>query len=115
MNDEGITAITLTTDDGSVTVSPEQFDRYAASLTTHQREILEWLADRWELLRWRCNDRRQRWHMGEMEVDGRAVRGLRARGLVVPGGTYAGGQLVLTDRGREAVHPAQAHGSEGRT
>jgi hypothetical protein len=29
---DGITAITLTTDEGSVTVSPEAFDRYAASL-----------------------------------------------------------------------------------
>jgi len=71
----------------------------ANTLSPHQREILEWLMDHWELLRWRCNGSR-RWHMGEMEVDGRAVRGLVARGLIEPGGTYAGGQLVLTDAGR---------------
>lgn len=32
MAKDGITAITLTTDEGSTTVSPEAFDRYAASL-----------------------------------------------------------------------------------
>lgn len=73
-------------------------------LSSHQREILEALADRWELLRWRCNDGSHRWHMGDMEVDGRAVRGLWLRGLIeidmlrhrLPSG-------VLTERGREAL------------
>jgi hypothetical protein len=32
MTKDGVTAITLTTDEGSVTVSPEAFHRYAESL-----------------------------------------------------------------------------------
>lgn len=72
-------------------------------LSPQQREILEALARQWELLRWRCRDGAHRWHMGEDEVDGRAVRGLRARGLVEPGGDYAGGQMVLTELGQEAL------------
>jgi hypothetical protein len=71
-------------------------------LSSHQREILEALVRHWELLR--CRDGARRWHMGELEVDGRAVRGLLRRGLLAydPGG-YAGGQLVLTNRGREVL------------
>lgn len=70
-------------------------------LTQAQQEIVNALADRWELLRWRCRDGIHRWHMGEAEVDGRAVRGLWLRGLIeidmlrhrLPSG-------VLTDAGR---------------
>ena len=69
-------------------------------LSSHQREILEALTRHWELIRW---FRPRRWHMGDMAVDGRAVRGLLARGLIEPGGDYAGGQLVLTERGRTAL------------
>jgi hypothetical protein len=69
-------------------------------LTDTQREILAALADGWELLRWRCNDGARRWHLGVDEVDGRSVRGLIVRGLLAHGGTYAGGQLVLTEAGR---------------
>lgn len=69
-------------------------------MSEHQRDILAWLAGHWELLMW---ERPRRWHMGEMAVDGRAVRGLLRRGLVAPGGDYAGGQLVLTEKGRGAA------------
>jgi hypothetical protein len=72
-------------------------------LSPEQQMILEALTRHWELVRWRCNDGTPRWHMGEMEVDGRAVRGLLRRGLLEPGGTFRGGQLVLTERGREAL------------
>lgn len=72
-------------------------------ISSRQREILEAMADHWELLRWRCRDGRQRWHLGDMEVDGRAVRGLLQRGLLAHGGDYVGGELVLTDAGRRAV------------
>lgn len=70
-----------------------------ASMTERQREILDALAGQWELLRWRCNDGTHRWHMGEMEVDGRSVHGLLRRGLIEPGGDYVGGQLVLAEAG----------------
>jgi hypothetical protein len=79
-------------------------------LSRHQREILEWLAGHWELLRWRCGDGTHRWHMGEMEVDGRAVRGLQQRGMVERGGEFDGGQLVLTDLGRQALTAATGRG-----
>lgn len=87
----------------------------AIVLSSHQREILEALADHWELLRWRCNDGSQRWHLGDMEVDGRAVRGLLQRGLLAHGGCYVGGELVptnaglLMNAGRRAVQDARAH------
>jgi hypothetical protein len=72
-----------------------------------QREILEALANHWELLRWRCNDGRYRWHMGDAEYDGRSVNGLRRRGLVAWSDTgYARdglSRLVLTDLGRAAL------------
>lgn len=74
-----------------------------AALSAHQREILGWLADRWELLRWRCNDGTYRWHMGEDEVDGRAVRGLWLRGLVEIDMRGRLPSMVLTDAGREAL------------
>ena len=73
------------------------------TISLHQREILEALARHWQLLRWRCRDGARRWHMGEGEVDGRAVRGLLQRGLLTQGGDYVGGQLVLTNRGREVL------------
>ena len=72
-------------------------------LSAHQREILVWLADGLDVLRWRCNDGTHRWHAGEGEVDGRAARGLRRRGLVEIGMRYRLPSLVLTDAGREAI------------
>lgn len=75
----------------------------AVVLSSQQREILDALADHWELLRWRCNDGSHRWHLGDMEVDGRAVRGLLQRGLLVHGGDFIGGQLLLMDAGRVAL------------
>jgi len=70
-------------------------------LTMHQQEILGWLLDGWELLWWDCNGR---WYMGEMALDGRAVRGLRLRGLVEnkPGHHP---ELVLTGAGRGWIKP----------
>lgn len=71
--------------------------------TPGQQEILDALADRWELLQWRCRDGARRWHLGEMEVDGRSVNGLLRRGLLVPGaGVGPCAQLVMADdRGGE--------------
>jgi hypothetical protein len=73
------------------------------ALSDHQREILDALADQGELLRWCCGDRVYRWHVGDGEVDGRAVRGLVRRGLLELGGDWDLGQLVLTASGREAL------------
>lgn len=71
-------------------------------LTTQQLEILGWMADGWELLRWKCNDGSHRWHAGEDEVDGRAVRGLWTRGMVeIKPSNHP--ELVLTPAGREAL------------
>lgn len=82
-----------------------------AMLSSHQREILEAMADHWELLRWACRDGSQRWHMGEDEVDGRSVAGLRRRRLIVWDHGYD--RLVLTDAGRLAVResPSAAPGA----
>ena len=86
-------------------------DMTACVLSSYQREILEALASRWELIRWRCLDGRQRWHMGEGEVDGRAVRGLQRRGL----NTWSDGydRLVLTDRGKAALGGARSAAGSG--
>jgi hypothetical protein len=83
--------------------------------TKIQREILEALTRHWELLRWRCNDGGHRWHMGEDEVDGRAVRGLWQRGLVEIGMRGRLPQLVLTDAGRStlAALPADRRAGDG--
>lgn len=77
-----------------------------ATLSSNQREILEAMADHWGLLRW---SRPRRWHIGNQAADGRAVRGLVARGLVEPGGTYHGGQLVLTEAGRAMARDGADH------
>jgi hypothetical protein len=77
----------------------------SALLSSRQREILEALADHWVLQRWACRDGSQRWHMGEDEVDGRSVAGLRRRRLIVWDHGYD--RLVLTDAGRRAVQPAR--------
>jgi hypothetical protein len=70
-------------------------------VSDNQREILEALAGRWELCRWRCNDGTPRWHLGVDEVDGRSIFGLRQRGLIDWNDGYD--RLVLTERGREAL------------
>lgn len=75
-------------------------------MSEHQREILAWLSEGWELLRWRCKDGSHRWHMGEMEVDGRAMRGLWLRGLVEIGMRGRLPEMVLTDAGRAALAAA---------
>ena len=72
-------------------------------LSSYQREILEALAHRWELVRWRCRNGRQRWHMGEGEVDGRAVHGMWRRGLLAAARVGGSDCLVLTERGKEAL------------
>lgn len=46
MATDGITGITLTTDEGSVTVSPESFDRYVGSLKRGGRPMATATADR---------------------------------------------------------------------
>jgi hypothetical protein len=83
----------------------------SALLSSRQREILEALADHWVLQRWRLRDGSQRWHMGEDEVDGRSVAGLRRRRLIA-WDDYVD-RLVLTDAGRRAVResPSAAPGA----
>jgi hypothetical protein len=74
-----------------------------ATISENQREILDALAGHWEVLRWRCNDGTHRWHMGEMEVDGRAVRGLWRRGLVEIDMLRRLPSLVLTAAGKATM------------
>lgn len=76
----------------------------ALALSAHQREILEALANHWDVLRWRCNDGAYRWHAGEEEIDGRSARGLRLRGLVeIDTLRHRCQSLVLTESGREVL------------
>ena len=76
----------------------------AIALSPNQREILEALADHWEVLRWRCGDGVHRWHAGEAEIDGRAARGLWLRGLAeIDMLRHRCPSLVLTERGRAAL------------
>ncbi len=78
-------------------------------MSDDQREILAALAGGWEGFRWRCNDGSHRWHLGDMEVDGRSVRGLWQRGLVeIDMLRHRLPSLVLTDAGHRALAEHQA-------
>lgn len=78
-------------------------------LSPLQREILEALADRWEVIRWRCTDGRWRWHAGEGEIDGRSVDGLLRRALVESSAVGLP-RLALTESGRAVVRERRAPG-----
>ena len=85
-------------------------------LSPSQREILEGMMQRWELLRWRCRDGVHRWHMGEGEVDGRSVRGLWLRDLVeIDMRRHRCPSMILTDAGRAAAAPHKQRGGGGRS